>query len=31
MAELVQWLQGQEAEDKVDDATQELAARGLAR
>ena len=31
MAELVEWLQDQEAEDKVDDATQELAARGLAR
>jgi dTDP-L-rhamnose 4-epimerase len=31
MSELVEWLQDQEAEDKVDDATQELAARGLAR
>ena len=31
MGELVEWLQDQEAEDKVDDATQELAARGLAR
>jgi dTDP-L-rhamnose 4-epimerase len=31
MAELIEWLKGQEAEDKVDDATRELAARGLAR
>ena len=29
--ELVEWLQDQEAVDRVDDATQELAARGLAR
>ena len=29
--ELVEWLQDQEADDQVDDATQELAARGLAR
>jgi dTDP-L-rhamnose 4-epimerase len=31
MAELTTWLVDQEAEDRVDDATQELAARGLAR
>ena len=31
MSELVEWLQDQEADDQVDDATQELAARGLAR
>jgi dTDP-L-rhamnose 4-epimerase len=29
MAELVDWLQDQEANDRVDDATKELAARGL--
>jgi dTDP-L-rhamnose 4-epimerase len=31
MAELIEWLEDQEAEDKVDAATDELAARGLAR
>jgi dTDP-L-rhamnose 4-epimerase len=31
MGELVEWLQDQEAEDRVDDATKELAARGLTR
>jgi dTDP-L-rhamnose 4-epimerase len=31
MAELTTWLVDQEAEDRVDDATQELAERGLAR
>jgi dTDP-L-rhamnose 4-epimerase len=31
MAELTTWLVDQEADDRVDDATQELAARGLAR
>jgi dTDP-L-rhamnose 4-epimerase len=31
MADLLGWLVDQEAEDKVDDATQQLAARGLAR
>jgi dTDP-L-rhamnose 4-epimerase len=31
MAELLGWLKGQEAVDRVDDATQELAARGLTR
>ena len=29
MAELIEWLQDQQADDHVDDATQELAARGL--
>ena len=29
MSELVEWLAGQEAEDRVDAATRELAARGL--
>jgi dTDP-L-rhamnose 4-epimerase len=31
MAELTKWLVDQEADDRVDDATKELAARGLAR
>jgi dTDP-L-rhamnose 4-epimerase len=31
MAELTKWLVDQEADDRVDDATEELAARGLAR
>jgi dTDP-L-rhamnose 4-epimerase len=31
MAGLVEWLADQEAVDRVDDATEELAARGLAR
>jgi hypothetical protein len=31
MAELVGWLREQEADDRVDDATRELAARGLTR
>jgi dTDP-L-rhamnose 4-epimerase len=31
MADLVQWLAGQEADDRVDSATGELVARGLAR
>ena len=31
MGELVEWLADQEADDHVDDATSELAARGLAR
>jgi dTDP-L-rhamnose 4-epimerase len=31
MRDLVEWLEGQEAVDKVDSATRELAARGLAR
>jgi dTDP-L-rhamnose 4-epimerase len=31
MAALVEWLRSQEAEDRVDDATNELAARGLTR
>jgi dTDP-L-rhamnose 4-epimerase len=31
MADLLAWLVGQEAVDRVDDATSELAARGLAR
>jgi dTDP-L-rhamnose 4-epimerase len=31
MHDLIGWLVGQEAEDRVDDATAELAARGLAR
>jgi dTDP-L-rhamnose 4-epimerase len=31
MSELVEWLQDQEAVDRVDDATKELAARGLTR
>ena len=31
MARLAEWLEGQEAEDRVDAATQELAARGLTR
>jgi dTDP-L-rhamnose 4-epimerase len=31
MARLAAWLEGQEAEDRVDAATQELAARGLTR
>jgi dTDP-L-rhamnose 4-epimerase len=31
MAELAAWLEGQTAEDRVDDAAAELARRGLAR
>ena len=31
MSELVEWLADQEAVDRVDDATAELVARGLAR
>jgi dTDP-L-rhamnose 4-epimerase len=31
MADLVQWLAGQEAVDRVDDATRELSRRGLTR
>jgi hypothetical protein len=31
MGELVEWLQDQEAVDRVEDAAKELAARGLTR
>jgi dTDP-L-rhamnose 4-epimerase len=31
MRDLAAWLEGQEAEDRVDTATQELVERGLAR
>ena len=31
MRELIEWLQEQEADDRVDQATTELVARGLAR
>jgi hypothetical protein len=31
MRELIEWLQEQEAVDRVDEATRELVARGLAR